>query len=108
LIHQFGFKNKNILDLKDHNVYTSHNILQKLKKMISKSKSGDTLLMFYIRHRGTYVPINDENKPEISKYYTYCSKDTIIEGSQLVYIMDTVPHDRSLTIILDFCHTGTN
>jgi len=56
LIRQFGFKNKNItllLDVKDPNVGTTRNILWKFKKMISKSKSGDTLLMFYIGHGGT-------------------------------------------------------
>lgn len=98
----FDFASDDIKILLDAQA-TKQNILNGLRNLISNAEAGDILVYTNSSH-GTYVAdnSNDEEYDE-----AVCAYDENILDDEFRELLQTLPVDVQLTVILDNCHSGT-
>ena len=107
----YGYSNKEIRVLTDRRA-TKENILFRLKKLVSLSKSGDTLFVHYSGHG---AQIRDRNNDELSDGMDelICPHDmdwdgTFITDDDLNKIFRILNKGVHLEVVMDCCHSGSN
>jgi len=111
LSEKFGFNNNDIDIITDRQC-TKSNIISGLKKLISNTTSGDTILFHYSGH-GSQVVVNDwTNNPEPDgRDEILCPYDldwnNPLRDNDLNDIFKSIPKGVKPIILLDCCHSGS-
>jgi metacaspase-1 len=112
LTNVFGFAAEQIHQLTNEQV-TKAAILQEWQWLIQSAQPGDQLVFHFSGH-GSYIP-DDVNADEADGYdeitclydMNFHNPDTFIRDDEWSTMIQQVPQDVELTIIMDTCHSGT-
>jgi len=119
----YGYKNENIIIMTDDKLDklepTKENILQQIKIVVSKVKSGDTVFVHYSGHGSQMTDLNgDEKKNQMTPgkddcicpcdYNKYSGSSGFISDDILKEnLVNKIPVGAKLRAFFDCCHSGS-
>jgi hypothetical protein len=107
LISNYNFQKISILTDNTEKKANRNNILAELKNLLSNSKSGDVLLLFYSGH-GSYILDNNNNeKTGYDQMIVPCDSNVILDDELKNIIQTNLKKDVTLIALFDCCHSGS-
>jgi len=114
LTSRYGFSEENMTVLKDEEgctMPTRRNIERAIKKFVSTSRPGDSLVFQYSGHGGQ---VKDHSGDEKDGYdetilpYDHEKAGQITDDDLFKMLVKPLPHGVLLTCVMDCCHSGTS
>jgi hypothetical protein len=107
LISNYNFQKISILTDNTEKKANRNNILAELKNLLSNSKSGDVLLLFYSGH-GSYILDNNNNeKTGYDQMIVPCDSNVILDDELKNIIQTNLKKDVTLIALFDCCFSGS-
>src|SRR5687767_10411271 len=89
------------------NYPTAANIIQQLNKLILHANAGDTLFVAFSGHGGSLPDLSRDETDGRDECLYSCDLQPIVDDT-LYSILQNLPANVSLRIVMDCCHSGSN